>query len=98
MAEAGDREECHVRALAESLRKAIEQGVPDERLNQLTRAALGARGSSTETAALSAWLDAQARYQAVDPESPSAEGLRREMDRLWIAYEAAVDAAGRDSG
>jgi hypothetical protein len=93
LAEAGDREERHIRALAESLRKAIEQGAPDERLNQLTRAAMGARASSEVTVAFRTWLDAQARYRAVDPEAPSAEGLRREMDRLWVAYEAAVDEA-----
>ncbi len=96
MAEAGDREERHVRALADSLRRAIEQGAPDERLNQLTRAALGARGSSAATAAFHAWLEAQARYRAVDPESSPAEELRREMDRLWAEYEAAVDAADGD--
>lgn len=93
LAEAGDREERHVRALAESLRKAIEQGAAVERLEQLTRAAMGARASSEVTVAFRAWLDAQARYRAVDPEAPSAAGLQREMDRLWADYEAAVDEA-----
>jgi hypothetical protein len=93
LAEAGDREERHVRALADSLRKAIAQGAPDERLNQLTRAAMGARASSDVTVAFRAWLDSQARYRAVDPAAPPAEGLRREMDRLWADYEAAVDEA-----
>ena len=98
LAEAGDREERHVRALAESLRKAIEQGASDERLNQLTRAAMGAHASSEVTVAFRAWLDSQARYRAVDSGAPAAAGLRREMDRLWADYEGAVDEADGGSG
>lgn len=93
LAETGDREERHVLALAESLRKAVEQGAPDGALNQLTRAAMGAEASGNVSAAFRAWLDAQARYRAVDPIVPSAAELRREMDGRWAAYEAAVDEA-----
>ncbi len=45
MADADDREERHVRALADSLRKAIEHGPRDDQLNEITRAALGVEPS-----------------------------------------------------
>jgi hypothetical protein len=41
LAEADDRDERRVRALARSLRTAIEQGTTKDRLGGLTRAALG---------------------------------------------------------
>jgi len=54
---------------------------------------MGAEASGHVAAAFRAWLDAQARYRAVDPNAPSAAELRRELDGRWAAYEAAVDEA-----
>ena len=41
VAEDDDRDERHVQAMAESLRRALVAGSPDEALEELTRAALG---------------------------------------------------------
>jgi hypothetical protein len=48
VAEDGDREERHVRALAKSLRKAIEQVPSEEGLNQITRAAMGVQPTGAD--------------------------------------------------
>jgi hypothetical protein len=94
LAEADDRDERRVRALAQRLRTAIEQGASTDRLGGLTRAALGfQRTDDGVSAAFHAWQEAQARYLAADPAAPEAANLHGEVDRLWAAYETAVDLA-----
>ena len=79
--------------MAGSLRRALEAGDPDDQIEQLTRAALGAESSGRIVARFRAWQAAETRARGVAPGSPDADGLRQDAARLWAAYESAVDDA-----
>lgn len=79
--------------MAGSLRKALEAGDPEERVEQLTRAALGDDLSSRIVAGFRAWRAADGRARGARPGSPEAERLHQEALRLWAAYESAVNDA-----
>ena len=57
---------------------------------EVIRAMFGIHKSSSVISAFRAWLAAQNRYQDSEPGAPDHEWLRREMDRMCAAYEAAV--------
>jgi hypothetical protein len=54
---------------------------------------IGSTDRVTLSRAFHAWLAARTRYRAAGPKAPDYEWLRREMERLCIAYEAAVSDA-----
>jgi hypothetical protein len=89
-------EERHVRAFTLSLRKAIDQGGSGEQLVEWTRAAIGSSDAEGVMAEFYAWQEARVRYLAVNPDAPEEPALRREVDRLWAACEAAVGVAEVD--
>ncbi|HLY13832.1 MAG TPA: hypothetical protein VKR24_05740 [Candidatus Limnocylindrales bacterium] len=62
---------------------------PRQRWNGRPQATL----SDRESAAFDHWLDALGRYRAVAPEAAEAASLKGDVDRLWLAYELAVDQA-----
>jgi hypothetical protein len=70
----------------------MERDRPEDEM-ELVRAMFGIHRSSGVIAAFRAWVAARARYRAADPRAPDHEWLRREMDRLCSAYEAAVAEA-----
>jgi hypothetical protein len=83
------RAERQVLALAERLRLALDRDARDEQM-EVIRAMFGIHKSSSVISAFRAWLAAQSRYRDSEPGAPDHEWLRREMDRMCEAYEAAV--------
>jgi hypothetical protein len=81
-----------VLALAGRLRRAMERDTRDDEVD-LVRTMFGIHKSSDVIWAFRAWVAARARYRASDPSAADHEWLRREMDRLCAAYEAAVGEA-----
>jgi hypothetical protein len=79
----------HVLAIPEKLQAAFEQAARDDEMDPI-RAIFGIRKSSGLISAIRAWLGAPSRYRAFEPGAPDHEWLRREMERLCAAYEAAV--------
>jgi hypothetical protein len=103
--DSGGREERHIEAMTESLRRALEEGQPSHGLRQLAGAAMGDEtGHRVEPSSASvlelfgAWHDAQGRYRAAPHGSPEAAQLLQDANQRWAAYEQAVnDADGGDS-
>lgn len=79
--------------MAGSLRRALEAGDPDDQIEQLTRAALGAESSGRIVARFRAWQAAEIRAKGASPGSPEVDQLREDAARLWAAYESTVDEA-----
>lgn len=49
--------------------------------------------SDAQYAAFDAWLTALGHYRAGGPDGRTASALKDDVDRLWLAYERAVDEA-----
>ncbi|HLY12849.1 MAG TPA: hypothetical protein VKR24_00745 [Candidatus Limnocylindrales bacterium] len=80
--------------LAAWLREAMEQGGPVED-GLLLRVGDVMHRSSEVIAAFHAWLGARTRYREAHPKAPDYQWLRREMERLCAAYDAALGEVHR---
>jgi hypothetical protein len=100
-----DREERHVQAMTDSLRRALQDGTAEQHIERLAGAAMGdeaGAGARPQPARIvelfRSWHEAERRYRDAPGGSPEVQELLEEVNRRWAAYEAAVNKVdGEDS-